>query len=198
MEYLREALVDIAESLFQTPWILLKIMIDSYALILLDIIEEEMNNLVRFREHFMEEMRDKRLDDVEGTHGVKYLEEQELESSALRNLWRKCLGVDIENDSSMMLFPFPTMRRILSFLKNYHEDHTQETSSSQLNTKKRNSITFMSCTTAPGQAEVADGQSYKDLESFLEQGTSSGPVNSLDHTFKISQVMFYGWFNYNN
>lgn len=145
MEYLKKALVDIAQSLFSTPWILLKIWIDSYAMILLDTVEEEkIDNLVRFREHFLEKMRDKRLDDVEGQHGVKYLEEQELEDSALKSLWRKCLGVDIESDSNTMLFPFPVLRRMLYYLKNYHEDHIQESSSSPLNIKKRDLTTFMS------------------------------------------------------
>lgn len=134
MEYLKEALVDIAQSLFGTPWILLKIWIESYAMILIDTVEEEtLNNLVRFREHFLEAMRDKSMDDVEqtdGERGTKYLEEGVLNDQMLKDLWRTCLGVDSGVDSSTMLFPFPVMRKMLSFLRNYKDDHIMEDCSS--------------------------------------------------------------------
>lgn len=94
MEYLKDAVVDIAEALFKTPWTLLKIWIEQYALILMDALEEEtLNNLVRVREHFLKAMQKKKTQETE-VDGSIYLEEQEIPTSQLKSLWRECLGVD--------------------------------------------------------------------------------------------------------
>lgn len=192
MEHFKEAIVDIAQSLLSNPWILLKIWIESYAMILMDTTEETMiNNSVKFREHFLEAMRDKTMDKVEGTSGIKYLEEMELNERMLKELWKNCLGVDLEDDSFTMLFPFPIMRKMLDYLKNYKDDRTMEIVLSSSDMKKKDLTIYTSSTTVPDPTEPANVQSYKDLESCLEPNKQYGPVNSLDNTLKISQVKKY-------
>lgn len=91
-------------------------------------------------------------DDTDANDTTQYLMEEDLPQGnlALRNLWRRCLGVESEEGSSMTSSQFEMTQNILSFLENYKKDTTEVDSSYVHGTKRKILGTSTPCTIAPG------------------------------------------------
>lgn len=149
---------------------------------------------MKFREHFMEQMVRPGIDgdDIDSSDLSLYLNEDELPEGnlALRSLWRRCLGVDDLDGSSMTSSRFEATMSMLVFLEIYLKDVTEETSSYARGTKRRLSAPFTSSTSAPGGTCTCTDL-CKDLKSFLEPKPEPGASNILEHTYEISQVCLF-------